>query len=176
MRGGDNSAVLPWLSRTAILLAATLTLQLAGFPQLITGPAVNAMLLIASLTAGPASGVVIGLLTPALALFRGILPPPLAPLLPFIALANAALVLIFTALVPLNRWMALVVASLAKFVLLSCAVRFLTVPPPVAAMMQVPQLITALTGGAAAISAHSLLAGFRSRSPYSRSSRPRSRG
>jgi len=147
-----------WLTRTAVLLALTLAVQSLGLPQWFTGPLVNAFLLLASLVSGIGSGVLVGLLTPWIALLRGILPPPLAPMVPFIMLGNALLVIIFS-LVSRKKevlWLsivALVLAALGKYLLLSQAVRYLVeVPPRVAQAMQVPQLLTALGGGAIALS------------------------
>jgi uncharacterized membrane protein len=141
-----------------VLLALTLAVQFLGLPQWFTGPLVNAFLLLASLVSGIGSGVLVGLLTPWIALLRGILPPPLAPMVPFIMLGNALLVIIFS-LVRRKKevlWLsivALVLAALGKYLLLSQAVRYLVeVPPRVAQAMQVPQLLTALGGGAIALS------------------------
>ncbi|WP_369018323.1 ECF transporter S component [Thermatribacter velox] len=156
MRG--SSGWVRWLTRTAVLLALTLAVQSLGLPQWFTGPLVNAFLLLASLVSGIGSGVLVGLLTPWIALLRGILPPPLAPMVPFIMLGNALLVIIFS-LVRRKKevlWLsivALVLAALGKYLLLSQAVRYLVeVPPRVAQAMQVPQLLTALGGGAIALS------------------------
>ena len=85
-----------WLARTAILLALTLAFQMIGLPQPVTGPAVNAMLLISGTYVGALGGIIIGLLTPLIAFARGILPPPLAPMIPFIMLGNATGNFIFT--------------------------------------------------------------------------------
>jgi len=59
-----------WLTRTAILLAITLAFQMMGFPQMITGPAVNAMLLLSGTYVGALSAVIIGMLTPFIAFIR----------------------------------------------------------------------------------------------------------
>ncbi|MGI6037926.1 MAG: ECF transporter S component [Limnochordia bacterium] len=138
------------LTKTALLLAVTLVIQMGGFPQPITGPLVNTMLYIASLAVGITGGVLIGALTPIIAFFRGILAPPLAPAIPFIILGNATLVIIFGTL-HRNRPLAILAASLLKYLVLGIAVRFIIeVPGPVAIALQTPQLITALAGGAIA--------------------------
>jgi len=111
------------VTQTAMFFALTLLVQAFGFPQMLTGPLVNAFLLLSTIFSGILSGIIIGLFTPWVALLRGILPAPLGPMVPFIDL------------------------------ILSQAVRFLVaVPPPVARAMQVPQLVTALLGGAIALS------------------------
>ncbi len=153
----NSQSWLLWLTRTAVLLALTLAVQFLGLPQWFTGPLVNAFLLLASSLVGMGSGVVIGLLTPWIALLRGILPPPLAPVVPFIMLGNALLVIIFSLItrkkeVPWLNVLALVLAAFGKYLLLSQAVRYLVeVPPRVAQAMQIPQLLTALAGGAIAL-------------------------
>lgn len=146
------------LVRAAVLLALALVFQMGGFPQPVTGPAVNAVLALAALSVGIYWGSAIGLLTPWVAFARGILPPPLAPAIPFIMLGNALLVIIFGLLAPRNKYVAGILAAVAKFALLFVATRYLiAVPPKVAAMLQVPQLYTALAGIALAIIIQSLL-------------------
>lgn len=143
-----------FLTRTAVLLALTLAIQMVGMPQYATGPLVNTMLYIAATFVGIWSGVVIGVVTPTIAFWRGILPPPLGPMVPFIALGNAALVIVFGLLERRGKLAAIVgiiAASVLKFLVLSSAVRFVVeVKPAVAKMMQTPQLLTALAGGAIA--------------------------
>ncbi len=141
-----------WISRTAILLAIALVFQMGGFPQFITGPLVNTVLYLAAMIVGWQGGMLIGVLTPVIASIRGILPPPLTPLIPFIALGNSILVILFFWLKAKNRIVAIVIASVVKFLLLVSAVKLLVqVPPVIANMMSMPQLITALAGGAIAL-------------------------
>lgn len=146
-----------FVTQTAVLFALTLVVQMLGLPQMVTGPLVNAMLLLATIFVGVGSGVCIGLFTPWVALVRGILPPPLAPLVPFIMLGNGAFVVIF-GLFRRKKTLAfdiagVVLGALAKYLILSQAVRSLvSLPPQVARMMQTPQLVTALFGGAIALS------------------------
>lgn len=143
-----------FLTRTAVLLALTLAIQMVGMPQYATGPLVNTMLYIAATFVGIWGGVAIGVVTPAIAFWRGILPPPLGPMIPFIALGNAVLVIVFGLLERRGRLAAIagiVAASVLKFLVLSSAVRFVVeVKPAIAKMMQTPQLFTALAGGAIA--------------------------
>jgi hypothetical protein len=139
-------------TRTAILMALTLVIQMMGMPQYATGPLVNTMLYVASVFVGIWGGVAIGLITPVIAFWRGILPPPLGPMIPFIALGNAVLVIVYGLVVKRNKYVAIVAASVIKYLVLAAAVRFVVaVPPKIAQMMQVPQLMTALAGGAIAI-------------------------
>ncbi len=141
-----------WVSRTAILLAIALVFQMGGFPQFITGPLVNTVLYLAAMVVGWQGGILIGILTPVIASMRGILPPPLTPLIPFIALGNAILVILFFWLQFKNKIAGIIVASVVKFLLLVSAVKLLVqVPPAIAKMMSIPQLITALAGGVIAL-------------------------
>lgn len=141
-----------WLSRTAILLAIALVFQMGGFPQFITGPLINTVLYLAAMIVGWQGGMLIGIFTPVIASIRGILPPPLTPLIPFIALGNSILVILFFWLQSKNKIAGIIIASLAKFLLLASAVKLVVqVPPAIAQMMSLPQLITALAGGAIAL-------------------------
>ncbi|MBE3598829.1 MAG: ECF transporter S component [Limnochordaceae bacterium] len=132
----------------AILLAFVTGFQALGLPQLATGPVVNATLFLAAWTVGPLFGAAIGLLTPVVALWRGILAAPLAPMVPFIAVGNGVLVVIAYYLRRVHLSVAIAVAAVAKFALLATAVRALvSVPAPIAVAMQWPQLYTAILGG-----------------------------
>lgn len=139
---------LKFLTRTAILLALTLAFQMFKLPQLFTGPAVNTMLFVSGGVVGIGGGVLIGALTPWIAFINGILPAPLAPAIPFIMLGNAALVTVFVFIKRLNNIVAIILAAVVKFLILSTAVRMIiNVPPKIATMLQLPQLYTALAGG-----------------------------
>lgn len=146
------------LTRMGILLALTLAVQLMALPQLITGTAINAMLLISAGTAGMAAAVLIGCITPVVAFMVGIIKPPLAPVIPFIIGANATLVLVFGYLQDKNRYGAAAMAALAKFLVLWAAVKWFLagmLPGPVlekvAVTFGITQLFTALGGGAIAL-------------------------
>lgn len=145
------------LARTAMLLALTLAIQGFGFPPAITGPLVNFMLILSTILAGTAGGVVIGSVTPWIALIVGILPVPLAPAVPFIMLGNAAYCLLFGLLYragALRRWLGVIAASLAKFIIIAGAVQLLlALPAPLVQVLMFPQLINALAGGIAALGA-----------------------
>lgn len=157
-----------FISRTALLLALTLVIQLGGFPQPLTGPGVNLMLILSTIFAGPLAAVIIGSLTPIIAFVRGIM--GFAPLVPYIAIGNAVYVLgfyytsyvlqkFFAKGVKRNKLLdlsfnalGLVFGAVLKFSVLSLSVKFFVeAPAKVAQAMQLPQLITALTGGAIAL-------------------------
>lgn len=136
------------ISRTAILLSIALVFQMGGFPQFITGPLVNTVLYLAAMIVGWQGGIIIGIFTPVIAAMRGILPPPLTPLIPFIALGNTMLVMVFFLLKSKNKIAGIIIASVVKFLVLVSTVKLLVqVPPAIARMMSFPQLVTALVGG-----------------------------
>lgn len=149
---------------TGLFIAMTVVFQMFGFHQYVTGPVVNGMLLLSALYTGPFGGVLVGVATPWVAFLRGILPPPLAPMIPFIMLANGAYVLAFYACrrtlgnSPFGSSTGIITGAVIKFLFLSGAVKFLVaVPPLVAKGMQLPQLFTALIGGVLALVVAELL-------------------
>ncbi|MGQ9473710.1 MAG: ECF transporter S component [Candidatus Caldatribacteriaceae bacterium] len=147
-----SSRRIRWITRTALLFALVLVVQMLGMPQLVTGPLVNMFLFLAGLLEGTGSGVIIGLFTPWVAFSRGILPPPLAPMIPFIMMGNALLVIVFGLFLrPRKHYFeiaGIISSALVKYFFLTWSVRFLVkVPGPIAQAMQIPQLFTALLGG-----------------------------
>ncbi len=159
-----------WLTRTAVLVAMLIALQWATAStqafagQYITGSLVNCVLAMAALFGGLASGLVVALLSPFFAFLLGI-GPALLPIVPCIAVGNGVYVLVLWALagrkaVPFWRnALAAVLGAAAKFLTLYLAVVKLLIPlmgdalkaPQVekfTAMFSLPQLATALIGGA----------------------------
>jgi hypothetical protein len=120
-------------SRTAWHRAARLTLGIAlalcipllGLPQAITGTLVNALLFTAVATMGTGQAMMLGMITPLSAALRGVLPLPLALMIPFIAMGNATLAGIYGALRARHRGAAVVIAAVTKFALLYAAVTLL---------------------------------------------------
>ena len=117
-----------FISRLALLISLALVIQIVGLPQPITGPLINMLLFLTVTILGWIAGVILGCLTPLAALIRGQLPAVLAPLVPFIAVANAILVLIYSLVyykilknINLISWLkiivAIVLAALAKYFL-----------------------------------------------------------
>ena len=147
------------VTRTAILIALTVAFQSLGLQQMVTGPIVNMFLYLAVMMVGIWGGVATGLVTPAVALWVGILKPAMAPMVPAIALSNAALAVLFGLVSGIGghqstpfRIIGVLIASLVKFLILSSTVKYLVqVPGPLAKMMQGTQLVTALIGGALAL-------------------------
>ncbi|MDD4319336.1 MAG: hypothetical protein PHW10_03365 [Candidatus Peribacteraceae bacterium] len=125
--------------------------------QWLTGPLVNATLLLTCALIGPTQALLLGLLPSTAALASGLLPLPLAPMVPFIMIGNALYIVSFHLL--RSRPVAGIIAgSVIKFVFLASVVRFLMtgllgapVASKLAVMMGWPQLFTALGGGAVAL-------------------------
>ncbi len=143
------------LTRLALLLALTLSVQYLRLPTPVTGPLVNLMLIVSTAVIGTAGGAAVGALTPWAALLLGIIPPVLAPAIPFIMLGNAGYCFSYGLLAEKIRggpWVGLALGSVLKFIIIAGAARYLlTLPPPAAAALLLPQLINALIGGGAAL-------------------------
>lgn len=156
-------AVWPRVGLFGALLAAALVIPAFGWPQPITGTLVNALLLLSVEFLGVGPAIALGTLTPLGGLLHGVLPLPMAVMIPFIMLGNATLVSLYGALRGRNRFLALGAAAVAKFALLYAAVTVLAarplelmlggaaktvaMPPALVNMMAWPQLVTAVAGG-----------------------------
>jgi hypothetical protein len=122
--------------------------------QPITGPLVNATLFIAAAYLGPQTAILVGLFPSLIALSTGLLPAPLAPMIPFIMFGNAILIITATSLGSKNYWLKIAFASSLKFLFLFgtsfIVINFITetqIAQNVALLMSWPQLVTALAGG-----------------------------
>jgi len=122
--------------------------------QLIVGPIVNATLFISAATLGTAGAIMVGLVPSVISLSVGLLPPVLAPVIPFIMISNALLVSVFAIFRKRNFFLGIVAASVVKYLFLyatsSMVISLLLkkeVASSVAQMMSWPQLLTALAGG-----------------------------
>jgi hypothetical protein len=131
---------------------------MAGLTQPFTGPMVNAMLILTTLVVGMKGGVAVGALTPWIAFIRGIIPASLAPMIPFIMLGNAVMVIVFCLLIKRNQWVALALGALAKYMVVITVIGYvLNLPPKLAQAFQIPQLYTAFAGGAFALFIYRML-------------------
>lgn len=88
-----------WITRTAILIALLIVFQwglsaLTGSNQLVVGSAVNLVLIIAATISGLYSGITVAIVSPFLAYVLGV-GPKIIGIIPFIALGNLVLVLIW---------------------------------------------------------------------------------
>jgi hypothetical protein len=122
--------------------------------QWVTGPLINATLLLATVLVGPTEAVLLGLMPSTMALLGGLLPLPLAPMLPFIMIGNAIMVMTFHTLRPKHFWIALGLAALLKFAFMHGSVVFFlsrmmdgNLTAKLAVMMSWPQLFTVIIGG-----------------------------
>ncbi|MDM7924634.1 MAG: ECF transporter S component [bacterium] len=158
-----------FITRIGVLLGLTLAFQAMGLPQPVTGTFVNCVLFLSAALFGPWTAAAVGCLTPFPALLLGQLPPPLWPFLPVIATGNILLVLVFHGFrrlqlnprKPVSRprdAFAVLPAAALKFAWLWAAVTLWmplllgrTLPAQAAAALALPQLFTAIAGGAAAI-------------------------
>lgn len=163
----NNKQRILWITRTAIFIALLIVLQLATAPlgnPLVTGSIVNFLLIVSVMTCGVASGLSVAVVSPIMAKFLGI--GPFWSLIPFIVAGNIVLVLMWHAIGNLNRKFlayiaALIVAALAKFLVLYIGIVKIAIPvilelPDqqafiISNMFSVSQLITAFIGGTAAL-------------------------
>ena len=159
-----------WITRTAIFIALLIVLQAVTAMlgnTLITGSCVNLVLVVSVMTCGLGSGLTVAVISPIMAKLVGI--GPLWSLIPFVLAGNITLVLLWHFIGNLsimkNKYVvyiiALVVASISKFLVLYLGIvriavpLLLKLPEPqakvISGMFSIPQLITASVGGAIAI-------------------------
>lgn len=131
--------------------------------QWFTGPLVNALLILLLFLVGRKAALLACFIPSLMALAGGLLPPVMAPALPFIMLGNVLFVVSIDLLrsrlgnADMAYWAGVFLGSLLKFTLIFCAVRFLLpglldrfFPAKVLELLSWPQLYTALLGGAIA--------------------------
>lgn len=132
-----------------ILAAVILPALLAHTPQnqWITGTIVNAILFLAVWRVGIVNAAFVAALPSSVALARGLLPAPMAVLIPYIILSNIILTAIFYMLKK-HPLVGVVGASFSKFLFLfTITSYFIKVASPLLYMMHWPQLFTAFAGG-----------------------------
>lgn len=122
--------------------------------QALTGTIVNATLFVAAVVIGVPGAILIGIIPSVVSAMTGLLAPAILPMVPFIVVSNAILIVLFAKLGTKSYWKGMVVASFVKFAFLSIVSLFvirLFVPAKVASqlalMMTWPQLFTAISGG-----------------------------
>ena len=130
--------------------------------QWVTGPIVNAILILTLFLVGIRSALVVCLIPSLMALSGGLLPAILAPVVPFIMIGNVILVLAIdyatgrqrTLNDAKNYWLGVVVGAGLKFVFLFASVNVIAkllikqeLAVKVAQMMSWPQFATAVAGG-----------------------------
>lgn len=141
-----------FLTQLVVLVGVATVAPLFGH-QAITGPLVNATLFISTILLGVQAGILVGLIPSLIALSTGLLPPVLAPMIPFIMVGNTILVIAFNYLKE-NYWLGVVVAGTLKFFFLFSSSMTVVglfskreVAQRIILMMGWPQLFTALVGG-----------------------------
>ena len=166
----ENKKRILWITRTALLTALLIAAQAATAPlgnSLVTGSIVNLLLVVSTMTCGPASGISVAVISPIAAKLFGI--GPFWSLIPFIAAGNVAFAAIWHLIgdrdMGVSRYavyiVAAIAAAIAKFAVLYGGVvqiavpLLLRLPEPQATvisnMFSIPQLVTAIIGGALAI-------------------------
>ena len=156
------------ISRSKIFLFAffsviTIAPLMMIHSQWITGPLVNATLILTCALVGPTEAVILGLFPSPAALTSGLLPLALAAMIPFIMIGNALYVATFHYFRK-RQTTGIIVGSVLKFAFLSASVNVVMsrlLPSPIiknlSMMMSWPQLATALIGGAVALALLSFL-------------------
>ena len=128
--------------------------------QWLTGPIVNAILILILFLVGIRSAMVVALVPSLMALSGGLLPAILAPTVPFIMIGNAIFILsidrIYDWSKNMNRgyWLGVLAGAFLKFVFLYFSVNLITkllikqdLAVKVTQMMSWPQFATAIKGG-----------------------------
>lgn len=116
--------------------------------QFIVGPIVNAILFWVAFRVGLTNALFIAIIPSLMAIFRGMLPPNAALIVPFIILGNCVMILTFYSL-KTKLWLRVVASSVLKSLTIFLPVfLFLNSSPAVTFMMSWPQLATAFVGGA----------------------------
>jgi len=170
----DTKKTLLWITRTAVLIALLITFQwglssLTGGNQFVVGSAVNLVLIVAAIASGLYSGITVAIISPFLAFVLGV-GPAIFLLIPFIAVGNLVLVLVWYFLVKkipvsIDNYVRMIIALIAgavlKFLVLYLLIAkfaisvLLTLPAvkatALSATFSLPQLVTASIGGVIAI-------------------------
>jgi len=128
--------------------------------QWLTGPIINAILIITLLILGFRTAVLVALIPSAVALYSGLLPFVLAPMIPFIMISNIIFIGIIFLIYEKSRselkgyWAAIFVASAVKFSFLYFSVGLISnflikqeLALKVAQILSWPQFYSALAGG-----------------------------
>lgn len=138
----------------SVLAALTAYLPTVIHIQMITGPLVNMSLILALFLIGSEAAILLALAPSVLALSSGLLPLPLAPVVPFIMISNIILIGVYHYLGRKKFGVSIFLAGGLKFLFLYSVTNLLLtnlLPAPLAvnlaAMMGSIQFVTALTGG-----------------------------
>jgi hypothetical protein len=142
------------ITLVGFMLSIALAVQLLHLPAFITGPVINAVLLVSAVFVGLSGSIIIGCITPVTAVLTGIVNPVLLLLIPIIMTANTVFVTLFFFLHSKNKYLAVVVAAAAKYLIFYGSLNYVLslagiyLPEAIIAAFQIPQIYSALTGGA----------------------------
>ena len=154
-----------FLTRTALLLAIAIAFQIFGrfipYNNFIVGPIVNAVLIVATYTAGFWSGTSIAVIAPLVSAFtnKAAIAPLILAFSPFIILGNFIIVLAFHLLRRKNMIAGVAAGAVCKFAFLYASIAIFTsvvkMKPQIAVtltnLFSWPQLLTAVIGGILAL-------------------------
>lgn len=143
------------------LLIFSLSIFLPYFIHLqwLTGPIVNALLILCLVLVGVRSALILCLVPSLVALGSGLIPSVLAPMVPFVMVSNAILVVAMDYFLSRSQagsayWKGLATGAGLKFLFLFLNISLVSgllikqeLAAKVAQMLSWPQLFTALTGG-----------------------------
>lgn len=148
------------LTNFLVLAGAATILPFFIHAQLLTGPIINAIFVLALFLVGIRSALVICLIPSLMALSGGLLPAILAPVTPFIMIGNAIFVLTIDWFYSNTKnsnhgyWLGIIIGAALKFAFLFLSVSFISrllikqeLAVKVAQMMSWPQFATAVMGG-----------------------------
>ncbi len=162
----DSVDVLAVIEHRQLQLAIALSSLIFLIPffvhqQFLTGPIINALLILSLLYLGKSQAFFLALIPSSVALSRGLLPLALAPMVPFIMISNCLYIEAFARLTTAklsNGFVAVFAASLFKTIFLFLISKLLMenilaapLASKIAVMMSWPQLWTALLGGVLAL-------------------------
>ncbi|MFP4022387.1 MAG: ECF transporter S component [Candidatus Paceibacterota bacterium] len=143
----------------AVLITLSVYIPTLIHSQIITGSLVNMALILSTSLLGPYIALIIGLLPSSFAVLSGLLPAPLMPMIPFIMISNAILVIVFFYVSKKNTLGAVFSAAFLKFAFLFASGSLITsfflsneqVATLVGSMMGWMQFLTASIGGISAL-------------------------
>ncbi len=149
------------LANFLVLVSIVILVPYFFHQQWITGPLVNAILILALFLAGIRSAVIVCLVPSLMALAGGLLPPILAPAIPFIMISNIILIFSLDFIYnnfryndEQNYWLGVLVGAFFKFLFLYISVNTISkllikqeLAKQIVVMMSWPQFATAAIGG-----------------------------
>lgn len=148
----DSKSLLWTASLLTLAVIAPAILAHTPQNQWLTGTIVNLILFTAALKLSPANALLIAIVPSSIALMRGLLPAPMATVLPFIIASNFLLIVVFQIFRKFKEnqlVLGVITASLAKFAFLfgTTLIFAKIINSNLIFMLQWSQLATALAGG-----------------------------